>query len=287
MDARFLGQQLRLFQSSGKLIPVEQQAILCNSLTLAKHKNRFNKILFWGCIQGVKDDYLIAQGITGTDELCDRVTLYSINSIDWQLLSVPDEKMQEDAMQIRDRFTGDPQFEYEQHEVRRYGAGANAQDDEMTIHVKEEDRLATVVLKIDQEAMLVPRGAYMRSPAGIVTPNAGFAGLSLEKSRNLENWLHFSAPVRLPKKSLLEQADATAPIDFLEQASADVPTTGSWSVQTERGDGVDAPLIKLRSLHWLGAECCHIPGTKEFSRTYCGQGFKNINLPFMLPTKQA
>jgi len=288
MDAKFLGQELQFFQSSGKLISVEQQAILCNSLTIAKHKNHFNKILFWGCIQGIKEDYLIAQGITGTDELCDRVTLYSINSgMDWQLLSTPDEKVQEDAMQIRERFMGDPSHEYEQHEVRRFGAGSNTQEDDVSIQVKEEDRLATVVLKIDQEAMLVPRGAFLRSPAGLVTPNDSFAGLNLDKAKNLESWLHFSSPVRLPKKSLLEQADATAPIDFLEQASADIPTCGSWSIQTERGPGVDAPLVKLRSLHWLGAECCHVPNTKQFSRVYFGQGFKNINLPFMLPAKQA
>lgn len=288
MDARFLGQQLQYFQSSGKLVSVEQQAILCNSLTLAKHKNHFNKIIFWGCIEGIKDEYWIAQGITGTDELCDRVTLYCLtSSTEWQLLSTPDEKTQDDAMQIRERFMGDPSHEYEQHEIiRRYG-GANAQEDDLTIQVKEEDRLATVVLKIDQEAMLVPRGAFLRSPAGIVTPNDAFPGLSEEKAKNLENWFHFSAPVRLPKKSLLEQADATAPIDFLEQASSDVPACGSWSVQLERGPGVDAPVVKLRSLHWIGAECCHIPESKQFSRVYFGKGFKNINLPFMLPVKQA
>lgn len=285
MDAKFLEQHLCFFASSGHKISAEQQAQLSNSLTIAKHNNHFTKIMLWGKILGIKEDYFIAQGISSADELCDRTTLYSMNGNDWHLLSTPDEKTQDDAMQIRGRFLGDPMHEYEQHEVRRFGSGQNAQDDDISIQVKEEDRLATVVMKIDEDAMIVPRGAYLRSPAGIVTPNDSFSGLTETKASNLENWLHFCAPVKLPKKSLLEHADAAAPIDFLDLASEDTPTCHSWSVQTERGPGVDASLVKIRSLHWPGTEACHIPGTKQFSRVYVGDGIKNINLPFMLPRK--
>merc|ERR1712110_27058 len=270
MDATFLGHQLQYFSSSGKQVSPELQAQLCNSLTLTKSNNHFSKIFFWGEIRGVKENYLIAQGITGNDELCDRVNLYSLNGNDWQLLSTPEDKVQQDAMMIRGRFIGDPMHEYEQHEVRRFGQGENATDDDAVVQVKEEDRLATVIAKIDEQAMLVPRGAYLRSPAGIVTPNQSFTGMSCDKAKNLENWFHFSAPIKLPGKSLLEQADATAPIDFLTRAADDTPTGGSWSLQTERGPGVDASLIKLRSLHWIGAEACHIPGTNVFSRVYFG-----------------
>jgi radial spoke head protein 9 len=141
-----------------------------------------------------------------------------------------------------------------------------------------------VIMKIDEEAMLVPRGAFLRSPAGIVMKNGSFSGLDDKQVSNLENWFHFSGPIKLPKKSLLEKADLAAPIDFLEQASIDVPLAGSWSIQSERGPGVDSSLIKLRSLHWPGAESCHIPNTKQFARAYFGDGLKNINLPFMLPS---
>ena len=63
------------------------------------------------------------------------------------------------------------------------GSGNNTQEEDAVIHVKEEDRLATVVKSIDDEAMVVPRAAYIRNPAGIVTPNDGFSGLSSEKVR--------------------------------------------------------------------------------------------------------
>lgn len=285
MNATFLQQEMNFFNSSGHVLSAEQQTQLANSLTIAKHNNKFSKIFFWGKIFGIKEDYLIAQGISGNDELSERTTLYSVTGNDWHLLSVPDEKTQEDALQIRGRFIGDPMFEYEQHEVRRWGSGENAQDDDFSIQVKEEARLATVIMKIDDEAMIVPRGAFMRTPAGIVMRNQSFAGLNEKQVSNLENWFHFSGPVKLPGKSLLEKADLTAPIDFLEQASGDVPTKGSWSIQAERGPGVDTSLIKLRSLHWPGAESCHVPDTKQFARAYFGDGLKNINLPFMLPSQ--
>ena len=86
-------------------------------------------------------------------------------------------------MMIRGRFIGDPSYEYEQHEIKRMGSGNNTQEEDAVIHVKEEDRLATVVKSIDDEAMVVPRAAYIRNPAGIVTPNDGFSGLSSEKVR--------------------------------------------------------------------------------------------------------
>ena len=105
---------------------------------------------------------------------------HSLNGNDWHLLSTPELKTQEDAMQIRGRFMGDPMHEYEQHELRRFGEGDEAQEDDMTISVKEEDRLASVIAKIDEEAMIVPRGSYLRTPAGQVYKNESFSGLSLK-----------------------------------------------------------------------------------------------------------
>ena len=53
---------------------------------------------------------------------------------------------------------------------------------------------------------------------------------------------------------------------------------GSWSVQQERGGAV----VVLRSLHWLGFTAYHLPGTPIFGYCYCGNGEKNLDLPFML-----
>ena len=42
--------------------------------------------------------------------------------------------------------------------------------------IKEEDRLAAVIAKIDEEVAIVPRGAYVRTPHGVVLKNRSFEG---------------------------------------------------------------------------------------------------------------
>ena len=42
--------------------------------------------------------------------------------------------------------------------------------------MKEEDRLAAVVARIDEEVGVVPRGAYMKTPLGDVVLNKSFQG---------------------------------------------------------------------------------------------------------------
>ena len=50
--------------------------------------------------------------------------------------------------------------------------------------MKEEDRLAAVVARIDEEVGVVPRGAYMNTPLGNVVLNKSFQGRT--KLHNLE-----------------------------------------------------------------------------------------------------
>lgn len=45
--------------------------------------------------------------------------------------------------------------------------------------MKEEDRLAAVVATIDEEAAVVPRGAYVKAPLGDVLINKSFKGLCI------------------------------------------------------------------------------------------------------------
>ena len=42
--------------------------------------------------------------------------------------------------------------------------------------MKEEDRLAAMVVRIDDEVAVVPRGAYIRTPLNEVIPNKMFQG---------------------------------------------------------------------------------------------------------------
>ena len=49
----------------------------------------------------------------------------------------------------------------------------------MQIEMKEEDRLAAVVARIDEEVAIVPRGAYTKTPLGEVVLNMSFQGISV------------------------------------------------------------------------------------------------------------
>lgn len=44
------------------------------------------------------------------------------------------------------------------------------------VEMKEEDRLAAVVTRIDEEAAVVPRGAYVKTAVNEVTINRAFQG---------------------------------------------------------------------------------------------------------------
>jgi radial spoke head protein 9 len=44
------------------------------------------------------------------------------------------------------------------------------------ITIKEEDRLSSVIAEIDEDARIVPRGAFVRTPTGQVINNRSFEG---------------------------------------------------------------------------------------------------------------
>ena len=63
----------------------EKISILENSLIILQSENKFEKIFFWGCIQGVTNNYFIAFGYA-RDFLRDRRFFYSTNCYQWYLL---------------------------------------------------------------------------------------------------------------------------------------------------------------------------------------------------------
>lgn len=75
MNADTLYYSLELVSGSGYTLNVEQRAALQTSLTILKKNYKFNRVLFWGKILGLKEDYFIAQG-RGVDEIQDKKNLY-------------------------------------------------------------------------------------------------------------------------------------------------------------------------------------------------------------------
>ncbi|XP_029281631.1 radial spoke head protein 9 homolog isoform X2 [Cottoperca gobio] len=271
MDSNSLYYSLELVAGSGSTLNVEQRTALQTSLVILKKNYKFRRVLFWGKILGLKEDYFIAQG-RGEDEMQDKKTLYSFNCMDWLLLPpATDSMIEEVSKSAKGRFVGDPSYVYEHFEIRRQGGRDDALQKE-EIKVNEESRLAVTVHQIDKEASVVPRGAFIKSPHGLVQVNRSFG-----EAGKLDNFFHFSEAKNLKKKSILEMSDLNPAIDFLDVLSDDIPK-GSWSLQLECASRV----LVLRSLLWLGLTFYHVPMTPQHGYIYIGDGTKNLDLPFML-----
>jgi radial spoke head protein 9 len=77
MDSRNLHLSMDYVGTSGVIINTEQKAALQTSLMILKHENKFERVFFWGKILGIKDEYLVAQGV-GKDEMAERKTFYRL-----------------------------------------------------------------------------------------------------------------------------------------------------------------------------------------------------------------
>ncbi|XP_008941798.1 PREDICTED: radial spoke head protein 9 homolog, partial [Merops nubicus] len=146
----------------------------------------------------------------------------SLNCVEWSLLPPVTEEMVVQAEQLKGRFQGDPSFEYEYTEI-------NAEDDERFFEdgqepvIKEEARLVATIEQIDRAVGIVPRGALVKTPLGFVHENRSFEGLSWMEAKKLSSYFHFTEPVILKNKTLLEKADLDPSIDFLDSLEHDIP----------------------------------------------------------------
>ncbi|NXV64602.1 radial spoke head protein 9 homolog [Molothrus aeneus] len=277
MEALSLPAALSLVAGGGAGLSPELRAALGASLPLLERDYRFERVWFWGCIQGVRGAYYIAQGL-GPDRAAPRSRLYSLNCLDWSLLTPATEEMLALAEEVKGRFQGDPSFEYSLAEINPKAAARLVQSGKEPV-MKEEARLIATIEQIDRAVGIVPRGAFVKTPLGSVHENRHFEGLSLVEAKKLSSYFHFTEPTNLKNKTLLEKADLDPSTDFLNSLEHDIPQgKGSWSIQLEKGGSV----VVLRSLLWLGLTFYHVPMTKQFGYVYFGTGEKNLDLPFML-----
>ncbi|XP_002189220.4 radial spoke head protein 9 homolog [Taeniopygia guttata] len=275
MEAQSLPAALALVAGGGAGLSPERRAALGASLPLVQRDYRFERVWFWGCIQGLRGAYYIAEGL-GPDRAAPRCRLYSLNCLDWSLLTPATEEMLVLAEQLKGHFQGDPSFEYSLAEINAEAAARLVQSGKELV-IKEEARLIATIEQIDRAVGIVPRGAFVKTPLGSVHENRYFEGLSLVEAKKLSSYFHFTEPANLKNKTLLEKADLDPSTDFLDSLEHDIPR-GSWSIQLEKGGTV----VVLRSLLWLGLTFYHVPMTKQFGYVYFGTGEKNLDLPFML-----
>lgn len=89
--------------------------------------------------------------------------------------------------------------------------------------LKEEDRLATIVETITEDAVIIPRGGWFKCTNGDVIENLAFEGLDLTDATNLKSYLHARSPQQKWNTNLLTRPDYNYATDFLDTIDLDVP----------------------------------------------------------------
>ncbi|XP_075781139.1 radial spoke head protein 9 homolog isoform X2 [Pelodiscus sinensis] len=220
MDAESLPYTLDLVAGGGGGLSAEKRAALRTSLLLLRRDYRFEQVRLWGRIQGIRGAYYIAEGL-GADRAGPRSRLYSLNCVEWSLLPPATEEMITQTAGLKGRFQGDPSYEYEPPEKK--GEENERIYEEEGPMIKEEIRLVTTIDQIDKAVGMIPRGAFIKTPIGPVHENRNFEGLSLTEAKKLNSYFHFTEPVNLKNRTLLEKADLDPSIDFLDSLEHDIP----------------------------------------------------------------
>lgn len=262
---------------SGQVLSTEEGIVLYNSLLLLQNENHFRKIYFWGRICGIDKDYFIAYGYV-KDALIGRIFYYSTNCIDWGLLPHPTEKGKLLTPLCITKFQGDPALVTDVLLEKDETATGEILTASQLRQLKEEDRLSCTIYLINEEAVIVPRGALFKRPDGVSVENLSFQGLERLEAQEIKTYLHYRNPREKWNTNLLTRSDYNYAMDFLDTIDSDIPE-GCWVIQTSAG-GI---LSILKSLYWPGLVFYHKIGTPQYGYIYFGNGKRCLDIPFMLP----
>lgn len=272
-------------------------------LTNLNNSIECDELLYWGKITGLKADYLIAVAIfyEGKYEFPVKKFYWATNN-DYKFEEMPEtlDQHTEYINKYNDFFSGEPAKILENLEAPAEGEGdekpddnanegegeenkdldTESEDDEIKIPPKnltELDRLAFVVLAIENDCQIVPIGSIKLTPLHEVRKNEAFKGLNDENAFLEESYLHFRSAQTKEKQDLNQKDDAIFRSDFLESIALD-DIKGSWSVQPD----TTRSQVIIKSLLWPGYYAYHKLKSKIFGGIYIGDGVKNSDLPFML-----
>eukprot|EP00055_Hartaetosiga_balthica_P005145 m.14643 g.14643 ORF g.14643 m.14643 type:complete len:297 (-) comp4347_c0_seq1:159-1049(-) len=296
MDVNQLSSSLQHLEPSGIVLSTERRVALKASLVLLRNAEKFNSVSYWGRIKGVATDYHIAQG--SNNDGYNFKTFYSVDCIRWAQLPDLHAVLVKSCKRIKGYFTGNPSHEFvvqepglksneerptlpEEVEAIRKEETVGDGTTIITTTITEEKRLAAAVALIDDETRIVPRGAFRMDDSEKIVPCETFHGLSSHDAGKLSSYCHFREPVTLLQLSEMERAKLDKGLDFLDPLSDDIPK-GCWSIQYQNG----AESVVLRSQLWPGTVCVHVPNSSLYTQVYVGDGQRNNDLIFELPTSK-
>lgn len=255
---------------SGHTLNVAERALLSAAILKKRVEEGLAEVSFWGKIFGSEASYLIAVGVVQKfSGVPSKKFFYIVSGGENPTSELAELEHKFPGKAARDagkQLTGVPDAPMGEEEPE--------EGEEAYI---ESHLLAFTVAAIDSETSIVPRGAYIVTPAHKVIRNKTFEGLNANSAGSLANFFHFREPTELQRLGALEKQGLVASTDFLDPIHGDIPK-GSWALK------FDGPKehVTLSSLKFPGYHFYHRLGTSSFGGAYFGTGAINKDLVFMI-----
>ena len=141
--------------------------------------------------------------------------------------------------------------------------------------LSELDRLSHVVFQVDSDCHIVPKGSIKKIPLKEIRRNEAFTGLKADEAFEINNYVHFRAPLGKKKIELNKRNEGVYNNDFLDNASDDIPMN-VWSKTRDTSGNVAI----LRNKLWPGFYTYHTANTNIYGSFYVGNGIKALDMPF-------
>jgi len=261
--------------SSGVTLSLPHAAGMQSSLPILKKNYKFNSVFFWGKLQGMKGDYLIAKGIE--ESYTSKKFFYCTDGVSWSQLPLVTAEMVEDVAKVTTyglKLSGDIATQIE------IPVPPPAEDEEPPAEevepkfVTEIQRIAVMVDAIDTECAMCPAGALLKKADHSVVDSPTYGGLSYGKALSSASYVFMEQP-----KAVSVLTDAlTGSSDFLKSCRDIVPG-GALTCKFDEATNV----VTWRSLLYPGFMAYAAVGSTAHGYCYVGDGIKNTDIAFMLP----
>ncbi|KAG2386965.1 hypothetical protein C9374_002000 [Naegleria lovaniensis] len=304
MDHKDLPTHSHFLSLNGYCLNLEERTALQSSLLILQENNHFHTVHFWGKIQGVQNDYLIAEGYRGS-MIGERARFYSIDGgISWnQMTSELTEHEISCIESIRTLFIGIPTHTYVfekpkettiQEPEKKQEAPVDQTDisetkgddeEEQPNEEKEEEESHSEKPKqpVKEETpglKCCTKGSLCckKDDEKVIVKNTTFSGLDKYQAAKLYSFVHLRLPVDKTLENIVAQQFIDKNLDFADSVDDDIPY-GCWTIQYEELLNV----VVVRSLLWPGYVFYHRLQSDVFGGYYIGSGLKNMDLCFMMP----
>jgi len=261
--------------SSGAALALPHSAGMQSSLPTLKKNYKFTGVFFWGKLQGLKADYLIAKGIEesyGTKKF-----FFCQDGVSWAQLPPVTEEMMFNVAKVTTHglmLSGDPSTQLQIPADPAPEEPPEGYEEPEPKFVAEVERIAVIVDTIEMDCAMCPAGALLKKADHTIVDSPTYGGLSYGKATSVASFVFMNQPKAV---SVLTDALA-ASSDFLKPCSDIVPS-GALTCKFDEATNT----VTYRSLLYPGFMAFAAVGSTAFGYCYIGDGLKNTDIAFMLP----